>query len=316
MKVLFTNAGRRTYMVQFALDLERSGYPVEVHVSDCNRWSAAFHVASKSISHLLPPVMPDQSSYIRALLELVRTEGFKVVLPLSDFDPPILSLHKDDFAACGCKIIISGHETIMRCNDKQANTQFCQYNGIPTPKSFFELQSFDNAFPVIQKHILGSGSSGLKLIQDSSALNDFVHGRDMLQAYIAGDEFGMDILNDLNGQFVSLCVKRKISMRSGETDVAIVVHDDALHGLGKLISETFRHIGNLDCDIMRDSDGNLYCIDFNPRFGGGYPATHLAGFNYLKAIFDLVLGKSVLLPSKAKEIVVMKGISLQWCEAK
>mgnify|MGYP001383156387 CR=1 FL=1 len=70
--------------------------------------------------------------------------------------------------------------------------------------------------------------------------------------------------------------------------------------LAKRISNSFRHIGNLDCDAIKDNRGNLYWIDFNPRFGGGYPFTHLSGYNFLKAIIDSKLKKKNKPPQKTK----------------
>ncbi len=35
----------------------------------------------------------------------------------------------------------------------------------------------------------------------------------------------LDVLNDLQGRYVTTLVKRKLSMRAGETDRAVTVHD-------------------------------------------------------------------------------------------
>lgn len=311
MRVLFTNAGRRTYLVQFALELEQSGYPLSIHVSDCSRLSAAMHVAPTVGTHLLPPVLENQHAYLHALLELVRREGFEVIFPLSDLDPLILAQHREDFRRLGCLVIVSPPEVINRCNDKKQSFQFCRDAGLPTPESWFEPR-INGSLPVIQKHIFGSGSSGLKRINHCEELMGFVPGRDMLQQLIDGDEFGLDILNDLNGHFVSVCAKQKLLMRAGETDKAQIVEHEQLLALGRQIAQVFGHVGNLDCDVLRDKEGNLYCIDFNPRFGGGYPTTHLAGFNYLRAILDMLRDQPVTLPTRPMPITVMKGVSLHW----
>lgn len=314
MRVLFTNAGRRTYLLQFALDLVRDGMDLEIHVSDCTRLAAAMHVAPEIRTHVTPPASAGEEAYVSALLDLVRREGIDVVMPLSDLDPPLLAGHGEAFARAGVTLLVSAAETVARCNDKRRTFEFCRQSGLPTPDSWFEAGEYPGPYPAIRKHILGSGSSGLERVEGPAGLAGFVAGTDMVQPLIEGEEFGIDILNDLQGRFVAACVKRKLLMRAGETDKAEVVDDPELEALARRISQAFRHVGNLDCDVLRRaSDGALFCIDFNPRFGGGYPATHLAGFNFLRAILDMVAGRSVSLPSRPRPIVVMKGISLHWC---
>jgi carbamoyl-phosphate synthase large subunit len=314
VRVLFTNAGRRTYLVQFALNLARSGYPLEVHVSDCTQFSAAMHVSPEVYTHLLPPVRDDPGAYVDALLALTRQARIDVVFPLSDLDPQLLAQKRDAFRSGACTIIVAAEEVIERCYDKRLTFAFCRAVGLPTPDSWFDAAGYDGPFPVFQKYIFGSGSSGIRRVDSAQELLGFVAGRDMLQAFVAGEEFGLDILNSLDGVFVAVCVKRKLLMRAGETDKAQVIRDAPLEALGRQISAAFCHVGNLDCDVLRAPDGSLYCIDFNPRFGGGYPATHLAGFDYLKAVLDMVRGLPPTLPAVPRQVTVMKGLSLHWCD--
>lgn len=314
MNVLFTNAGRRTYLVGFALDLTRSGYPLNIHVSDCTSLSASMHVAPEVKTHILPPVLESPSTYLTALFHLVQEQKIDVLFPLSDLDPLLLARQHSAFEQIGCKVIVGSVQAIECCDDKAKTFTFCRESGLPTPDVCLDSNCYRGPFPAFQKYRLGSGSSGIKRIASRADITDFVVGRDMLQPFIAGEEFGLDILNALDGEFVAVCVKRKLLMRAGETDKAQIIRDEELEGLGRRISKAFGHIGNLDCDVLRAEDGRIYCIDFNPRFGGGYPATHLSGYNYLKAILDMVRGERPFLPSAPRLITVMKGISLHWCD--
>jgi len=69
-------------------------------------------------------------------------------------------------------------------------------------------------------------------------------------------------------------------------------------------------VGNLDIDFIEDNNGQIYFIDFNPRFGGGYPLTHISGFNYIKALLDIVIGEPVKFPNNKEEKTFLKGISI------
>jgi carbamoyl-phosphate synthase large subunit len=100
----------------------------------------------------------------------------------------------------------------------------------------------------------------------------------------------MDVLNDLDGNYKGSFVRQKLSMRSGETDKAISVIDQRFTEIGKTIGSELKHIGNLDCDVL-ERDGELYVLELNPRFGGGYPFSHEAGMNTCKSYISWLKGQ-------------------------
>ncbi|WP_435117946.1 NeuD/PglB/VioB family sugar acetyltransferase [Candidatus Pelagibacter bacterium nBUS_49] len=133
----------------------------------------------------------------------------------------------------------------------------------------------------------------------------------IIQDYIKGQEYGMDILNDLNGKFIHCCVKKKISMRSGETDKAEVVFSKRFTNIGRKISLIFKHVGNLDLDFIVDLKNDIYFLDFNPRFGGGYPFTHLAGYNYLQYIIKFFKKEKFEVSNiKNDNFIASKGLTI------
>ena len=77
------------------------------------------------------------------------------------------------------------------------------------------------------------------------------------------------------------------------------------------MAEKLGHIGNLDVDLIKRGK-DIYIIDLNPRFGGGYPATHLIGVNLLDVIIKLVAGEDVEpeFNNYESNILVMKEVGL------
>lgn len=65
-----------------------------------------------------------------------------------------------------------------------------------------------------------------------------------------GVEYGMDILNDFNGNYIGSFARKKLSMRCGETDKAISVIDENFELIAKKIGESTKHIGSVDCDFL------------------------------------------------------------------
>ena len=99
-------------------------------------------------------------------------------------------------------------------------------------------------------------------------------------------------------------------MRFGETDIAKVINNKKIKELSKNLSKNLKHIGNLDCDIIYDNKKKIpYIIDINPRFGGGYPFTHLSGNNFLHNYLANLLGKKFK-NNKKNYKIYSKGITI------
>ena len=113
----------------------------------------------------------------------------------------------------------------------------------------------------------------------------------MIQQCIKGKEYGLDIMNDLQGNHVAVSVKQKLAMRAGETDKAITVDNAEIREIGTTIGKALKHIGNLDCDILEEN-GEYYVLELNPRFGGGFPFSYEAGVNLPGAIISWAKGEN------------------------
>ena len=166
------------------------------------------------------------------------------------------------------------------------------------------------AFPLFMKPRWGSGSIGLESIADMEEL-DIYYGLlmkkikktilatasvgdeyIMIQEKLTGSEFGLDIMNDLDGKNIGVSVKQKLAMRAGETDKAVTVDLPEVREMGRKIGEALGHIGNLDVDIMQRADGAYCVLELNPRFGGGFPFSYEAGVNFPKALIQMIKGES------------------------
>ena len=80
--------------------------------------------------------------------------------------------------------------------------------------------------------------------------NSDIHSCILIQEKIVGDEFGLDILNDLQGNYVTTIAKHKLAMRSGETDIAQIVDSTMFIPISQNIANHLCHIANLDVDCF------------------------------------------------------------------
>ena len=113
----------------------------------------------------------------------------------------------------------------------------------------------------------------------------------IIQEKIIGDEYGLEIINDLKGAYVTTFAKRKLAMRSGETDIAEIVDSSEFVKTANIISNNLKHIGVLDCDCFKTDSGDLIILEMNCRFGGQYPFSHIAGADVPKQIINWLEGK-------------------------
>lgn len=312
MNILFTCAGRRTYLLKYFKENLSEGD--KIVATDMQLSAPALQVADIKVQ--VPAVYDPQ--YIDITLDICKKYNIDALMSLNDLELPILAENKARFEAHGVKVIISDPKVIDICFDKYLTAQWTESIGLNAPKTYVRLADVKKAlaageiaFPLFMKPRWGSGSIGLETIDDMEEL-DIYHnilmkkikktilatasvGDEyiMIQEKLTGKEFGLDVMNDLQGNNVAVSVKQKLAMRAGETDKAITVDIPEVYEMGRKIGENLKHIGNLDVDIMQRANGDYCVLELNPRFGGGYPFSYEAGVNMPQAIVQWIRGEKV-----------------------
>jgi carbamoyl-phosphate synthase large subunit len=243
--------------------------------------------------------------YLDTLVDICRQHQVLLLFPLNDLELPLLARERGRFLEIGTIPVVSSSTVIDLCFDKWATLGFLRRHSLPAPKTCCSLREARDAlsrgelaFPLVIKPRWGTASLGIEYPEDDEELELAFNlvkkqlGRTFLadisssdpercvliQERLHGQEYGLDVINDLDGRYVTTFVKRKLAMRAGETDRSVTVKHDRLERLGKTIGQQLGHIGNLDCDVFVDGE-NCYVLEMNPRFGGGYPFSHVAGAN-------------------------------------
>ena len=312
MNILFTCAGRRTYLLKYFKENLSEGD--KVIATDMQLSAPALQVADVKLQ--VPAVYaPD---YVDITLNICKEHKVDVLLSLNDLELPILAENKAKFEALGVKVIVSNPEVIDICFDKYKTAQWVESLGLKSPKTYVKLEDAKRAlangeisFPLFMKPRWGSGSIGLESIADMEELDIYYNllmkkikktilatasvGDEyiMIQEKLTGNEYGLDVMNDLEGNNVGVSVKQKLAMRAGETDKAVTRDLPEVREMGRKIGEALKHIGNLDVDIMQNANGDYCVLELNPRFGGGYPFSYEAGVNMPKAIIEWAQGNDV-----------------------
>ncbi|WP_051189759.1 ATP-grasp domain-containing protein [Daejeonella oryzae] len=314
MNILFTCVGRRNYLIKyFKKALRGKGNIVAV-----DSQLSASALAEADISIQVPAIYDPQ--YIESLQSIIEKHNIHAIICLNDLELPIMARNKMKLEKSGVKVLVSDEKFIDISFDKWKTYKFFSNLGILTPKTFLtvadtldSINMHDLSYPLILKPRWGSASIGIEIVENE---NEFLLAYQLLkiklkksilkhscaedeeqciliQEKIEADEYGMDILNDFNGKYYSSFARKKLAIRSGETDKAMSVIDEAFADAAKIIGSATGHIGTMDCDFFL-LNNKIYFLEMNPRFGGGYPFSHEAGIDtpsiyisWLQGNFDI-----------------------------
>lgn len=312
MNVMLTSVGRRAYMVKYFKEV--LGNNGKVYVSNSDDKSIAFKYADEKV---ISPLIYDKD-YIPFLLDFCKKNTIDILISLFDIDLLILARNKKRFEEIGTRVIVSDPQIVEICNDKWKTYLFLKGNGFYAPVSFLniheviaEIAAGKMDYPIVVKPRYGCGSISVAIAYDEEDLryltkkanediaNSYLkyesaitENKVLYQECLKGQEYGADIINDLQGTTRNVIVRKKLAMRSGETDIAELVDESSIKGVLEKLGNITRHIANMDCDVFL-VDGIPYILEMNARFGGGYPFSHMGGCNLPKAIVEWAKGNSV-----------------------
>lgn len=313
MNILITSVGRRSYLVNyFKKALGENGL---VHVANSTDITPSFIYADKSV---VTPLIYDKN-YVPFLKKYCIENDINMIISLFDIDLYILAKHREEFRRMGIEVIVSDANFISICNDKWKTYNYLNNYGFNVPKTYIKLEDvikdLDSGkinYPIIIKPRWGMGSLSIFTAENIDELKvlslkirkDIVHSymkyessNDIencviFQEKLDGQEYGIDIINDLNGNYKNTIVRQKLGMRAGETDCAIIENNENVKKIGAKLGKLTKHVANLDVDLFFAND-NYYILEMNARFGGGYPFGHMAGVDLPLAIVSWCMNKEI-----------------------
>lgn len=284
MNILILSCGTRVKLVQYFLQRE-NGFE-KVVVTDCSNYAPALYVADK---YYIVPKMTEPD-YLKSLLEICEKEQIKVVLPLQEDELLLIAKERKQFEDLGILVAVSEYQNVLLCKDKYEMYQFLNNLQIPTIKTELVddiLESGNLDGDVFVKPRRGAGSVGamrVATIALLSALQNESENQLIVQPYIKGTEYGIDIYVDfISKKTIGIFCKKKLRMRAGETEKSISVKIPEIEELVKKTIEVLHLRGPIDMDILEES-GKYYILEINPRFGGGYPHAYECGANFIELI--------------------------------
>lgn len=109
------------------------------------------------------------------------------------------------------------------------------------------------------------------------------------------DEFTIDTYYNIKNNVSCIVPRKRIVVRAGEINKGLTLKNDIV----PFIKDKLFHIpGAIGCLTMQfffnQETKDIVGIEINPRFGGGFPLSYLAGANFPKHIIEEYVYKNVI----------------------
>jgi carbamoyl-phosphate synthase large subunit len=306
INLLISSIGRRGYLIKAFK--KAMGQNTKLIVTNSNNFATAKKYAD--FSYIIPNSY--ESNYFNEIIRICQKHTIKFIISLHDVEIYFLSRMREKFSKYGIKLLIPDDELINISFDKYKMYKWSKRNNLKVPKTYNKLSEFlkDPFYPAIVKNRFGYGSDKIQIVNNKKELKFFfkyfnsqlktnpvlssVKAKNyvIIQELITGKEYGLDILNNFNGQYIKAFVLEKLLMRAGETEIATIQKESGLIELGEIIGNKTKHLGIIDIDLIKNEKG-YNIIDINPRFGGHYPFFHKTGINVPNVYINWIKNKKI-----------------------
>ena len=291
--ILFTGAGRRIELIQAfreaALVLNKN---LKIYGSDMvlTAPSLAYCDFIRQTAAMRSP------EYINDLIEICKKDKIDLIIPTIDIDLLILSENKVRFENIGTRVLISSPDMIRVCRDKNNTFDFFDKCGLKAPVPVDDWHKYESCYPAFIKPKDGSSSINAFKANNAKELEHYAAQIEnyIVQPFIEGREYTIDIFCDFNGRVISIVPRERIQVRAGEVLKTQIAMDEVMIGEAEKICKAFKPCGPITVQLIREKNSGIdHYIEINPRFGGGVPLSMKAGARSAESILKLLDGEKI-----------------------
>ena len=277
LNILFTGVGRRVELMRaFRRAYTQLGVRGQIIGVDVDALAPALRVVD------LPLLVPSVGSadYVPHLVDLCRSAGVDLIFPLTDRDIPLLSHHRDIFAATGARVVLPPDTVIRTADDKWQTTQFFGSIGIRTPETWLpdDVDSAALPLPLFIKPRCGSAAKHAYPVNTVRELEFYLEHvpHPMIQQFLSGPEITSDVICSSDGALLGFASRRRLEVRNGEVAKAVTVFDPQIMEACRRIAQALPAQAPITVQCIVQ-EGVPYFTEINARMGGGLPLAIAAG---------------------------------------
>lgn len=308
MNILITSIGKRVQLIKYL------GKKLKIIGVDCSDL-----IPSKNFVHKFYKVPKnDNDNYVDKLLDICKVENINMIIPLHEKEFIKLDKNRIKFKELGIELLLSSNRIIEICNDKIKTNEFFYLNNILSPRTYLKsnieskiLNNENINFPLIIKPIDGMGSINVFKINNDDELKFFINyvPNSIIQEFISGEEYTIDVLLDLKGKIISIVPRLRIEVIGGEVSKSKVENIPELIGKTELLINCLNKYGLVKGPLTIQCISNpqgIYFLEINCRFGGGVPLSFESGIDYADVFEDMYKGKHVDRILHFKELTMLR----------
>ena len=287
MNILIASAGKRVSLVEmFRKELSQIDPSGKIITTDATpSLSAACQVSHKYFK--VPRI--DDNSYLQTMLKICGDHKIKLLIPTIDTELLILANNRDEFLKLGTTVIVSDEHFVEKCRDKRVIHDFFKERGIEVAHEFDKDQY---TLPIFIKPADGSRSADTYHIKHEREMRKRYRQEErfMFLEYLdpnTYDEFTCDLYYTKEGSLTCVVPRKRIEVRDGEVNKGLTQKNMLVPFIREKLGQISGARGCLTVQFFKEKKGDrVVGIEVNPRFGGGFPLSYLAGANFIRWIIQ------------------------------
>ncbi len=263
---------------------------IEIHAADIDPFAPGLYLVPPERRHLLK--RGNHPQYVSHLLTLCAEHGIRAVVPTVDSELLPIARARDIFRSIEVKVLVADEQTLITTLDKWELIQACAFD-VPIPKTRLctERLRWDDPFPCVVKPRIGSGSRGVYVLSEPSALESVArNGKNLIQEFLPGEEYSVDLYVGQNGAVHAAVPRLRLKVDSGVAITSRTVFDYEVIISACSVAQLINLRGVANIQFRRDHRGIPKLLEVNPRFAGTMSLTVQSGVNIPQIAIDELFG--------------------------
>lgn len=307
MNILITGAGGPAAICVFKA-LQNQGYII--HMADMDANAAGLYLVEDKQQFIVPAAMDPE--FVNAVLNICTTASIDLLIPTVDKEFMPIAKHIQQFNNIGCKVMLSATEALSVCLDKYLLMKACENKvalaSFKTLEQFLERPDVEGKKWIIKPRS-GAGSRGVQKIDSInqlSGLSALLGKNFMVQEYLEGKEYSIDVMIDNKGTVCAAVARERMKTDSGIAVTSKVVKKQAIidYAIKAATAIKLHYAANVQ---VIDTIGGPRLLEINPRFSGGLSLVVAAGVNTpLMCVENIMKNKTFSFINSYKELAMVR----------